>query len=361
MSRCNGADKSTSEGTLLIRADANVAIGTGHVMRCLALAQAWEEGGGKAVFAMAELLPLVRERLASEGMEIVSVEEYPGSREDATTVGRMAHRLSADWIVVDGYHFDAGYQRELKASALHVLAVDDDGRCEHYWADVVLNQNIHAGENLYSSREPYTRLLLGLLYILLRREFGRWSEWKRQIPEVGRRVLITMGGSDPDNVTSLAIGAFLQANIPDKEAIVVLGGSSPQLGSVQALAAQSSGSVRLLEDSSNMPELMAWADMALIAGGGTLWELLSMGCPVLSYARNSVQQQINSKLESEGLIRGLGDPQHCGREQAAAALVVLANSQELRANYSRLGRERVDGRGAGRVCGVLVSAGVGQL
>jgi UDP-2,4-diacetamido-2,4,6-trideoxy-beta-L-altropyranose hydrolase len=347
--------------TLLLRCDASVATGTGHAMRCLALAQAWQNAAGRAVFAMAQSTAAVEERLLSEKMEVVPVESQPGSRDDARGVAELASQLAAGWVVVDGYHFDADYQRELKAAGLQVLVIDDDGRSDHYAADLVLNQNAHADESLYSNREPYTRLLLGSRYVLLRREFERWREWKREIPVTGRKFLVTMGGSDPDDLTSRAIEALMQAGVEGLEAIVVVGGSNPHLESLQRLAAQCGESVRLLSDPSNLPDLMAWADLALIAGGGTLWELLFMGCSVLSYARNPVQAQIISQLSGEGIVRGLGYPPECSQTQTAAALVELANSQERRARFSQLGRERIDGHGAERVLELLVTRGVGKL
>ena len=342
--------------TLLIRADATVAMGTGHVMRCIALAQAWQDAGGKAVFAMAERLASVRERLLSERIEVVSLESRPGSHDDARGVAELAKRLSAAWVVVDGYHFAAGYQRDLKAEGLRVIAVDDDGSLEHYAADVVLNQNANAHESRYPSREPYTRLLLGFRYVLLRREFRGWRNWKREIPDVGRKILVTMGGTDPDNITAPAIEALRQVKIEGMEARVIVGGSNPHLESLERLSAQCRGSVHLLRDPSNVPDLMAWADLALIIAGGTLWELLFMGCSVLSYARNPVQSQIISHLNDEGIIQALGDPQECNPTRTAAELTDLANSQERRAHYSRLARERIDGGGAQRLVEVLASS-----
>jgi UDP-2,4-diacetamido-2,4,6-trideoxy-beta-L-altropyranose hydrolase len=330
-------------------------------MRCLALAQAWQDAGGDSVFAMAQVTPALERRLLSEKMEVVHLDCQPGSREDAISVATLTHQRSAKWIVVDGYHFDAGYQRELKAASLQVLVMDDDGRCDFYVADLILNQNVHPGEILYVNREPYTRLLLGSRYVLLRREFDRWRDWKREIPDVARKILITMGGTDPDDLTAQALGAVMQAGLEGSESIVVVGGGNPHLTSLEQLAAQSRNSVRLLKDPSNVPELMAWAEIALIAAGGTLWELLFMGCSVVSYARNPVQAEIISRLSDEGVVRGLGDPRECSPAGVAAAVVELANSQERRTRFSKLSRERVDGRGAGRVLELLVAGGIGQL
>lgn len=332
-------------------------MGTGHVMRCIALAQAWQEAGGKAVFAMSEPLVSVRERLVSEEMEVFRLEGRPGSQDDAKNLAELANQHHASWVVVDGYHFDASYQRDLKAEGVRVLVVDDDGSLEHYSADLVLNHNANASEASYPSREPYTRLLLGLPYVLLRREFMPWRDWKREIPNVGRKILVTMGGTDPDNITAQAIEALGETKIEGMDAVVVVGGSNPHLEALQGLAERCHGSVRVIRDPSNMPELMAWADLALIVAGGTVWELLFMGCSVLSYARNQAQVQIISQLDDNGIVHALGLPRECDALRTAAALTDLANSQERRTRFSRLAREQVDGSGARRVVEVLTSFG----
>jgi len=268
-------------GSLLLRADASETIGTGHVMRCLALAQAWQDTGGRVVFLMATEAPAVEARLQSEGMEVIHLPVQPGSRDDAIQTADLARRVGADWVVVDGYHFGADYQRTIRGLGLHLLFIDDHGHADHYSADLVLNQNIHAHEGIYKNREPYTRLLLGTRYVLLRREFLKWRGWKREIPEVARKVLVTMGGSDPDNVTLKVIQALQQVDVDGLETIVVVGGGNPHYEELQSSVQESRFPVLLESNVTNMPELMAWADVAVSAGGSTSWELAFMGVPAL--------------------------------------------------------------------------------
>ncbi|MBE3120100.1 MAG: UDP-2,4-diacetamido-2,4,6-trideoxy-beta-L-altropyranose hydrolase, partial [Candidatus Atribacteria bacterium] len=144
---------------LLLRVDASARIGTGHVMRCLALAQAWQEKGGRATFVMTTETPAVEARLASEGMQVTHLVTQPGSPEDAQQTVGLAQQREAVWIVVDGYYFGADYQQTIKRAGLRLLFVDDYGHAGHYYADLVLNQNIYANESLYPKREPHTRLL----------------------------------------------------------------------------------------------------------------------------------------------------------------------------------------------------------
>ena len=313
------------------------------------------------MFAMVDPLPSVRERLLCEGMDVVPMESQVGSIDDNRHTVELNRRYDAAWVLVDGYHFGAAYQRDLKAAGAQILFVDDEGSSEHYAADLILNQNSNADESSYKSREPHTRLLLGSRYVLLRREFWRWQKWKREIPSLGRKVLITMGGTDPDNITALAIAALKETRIEGLEALVVVGGNNPHLESLERLAAECRGSVRLLREPANMPELMAWADLALTAAGGTLWELLCMGCSVLSFARNVVQAEIVSRLDDEGIVGRLGYPHETKRMQVVTALEELANSQERRARFCRLARQRIDGGGARRVFEALVSSGVTRL
>jgi UDP-2,4-diacetamido-2,4,6-trideoxy-beta-L-altropyranose hydrolase len=341
---------------LLIRADANVAIGTGHVMRCLALAQAWQDVGGRAVFAMAETTPSLSSRLRSESMEVATIECQPAGRGDARRVAEFAQEYGADWVVVDGYHFDNSYGRELKSAGLKFLVVDDAGFNGECIADFVLNSNADAAEFMYPECKPQTRLLLGTRYVLLRREFEKWREWKRETDSRAKNLLVTMGGSDPDNLTAFVIQALEQVKTEGLQATVIAGGSNPHLGILREEVLRMRTSLRLQDSVSNMPDLMAQADMAIIAGGGTLWELMYMSCPVLSFGRTPMQRRILDDLHQRGVIQHLGDPQLGSASNLAQVIDELAASQSQRAKMAMLGRQQVDGAGARRVCNVLASS-----
>jgi UDP-2,4-diacetamido-2,4,6-trideoxy-beta-L-altropyranose hydrolase len=344
-----------SEGTLVIRADANVEIGTGHVMRCLALAQAWQDSGGQCIFAIANVTPPLERRLLDEGMKVQHISAPAGSDEDATETANIARASGSGWTVVDGYHFDASYQSLIKESGSRLLFLDDHGHAKYYYADLVLNQNSDAQASLYADSEAYTQLLLGSRFVMLRREFEPWRKWERAIGDFGRRVLITMGGSDPDNLTLLVIDALKYANLRNLQVTVVVGGSNPHIGLLKSEITEEYGWIRIETDVTDMPALMASADIALIAAGGTLWELFFMGCSILSYARDVVQGEMISRLGAEGVLQDLGYPQDFDAALLAEAIMKLAMSPERRSQISLLGRQRVDGNGAGRVCEHLMA------
>src|SRR5258705_3656609 len=127
---------------LILRADASARIGTGHVMRCLALAQAWLDGGGQACFACAECPPALQQRLAGEGVTSETIHAEPGGAEDARATARLARKRGARWIALDGYHFGPSYQAHLRAAGLRLLLLDDEARASSYEADLLLNQNL---------------------------------------------------------------------------------------------------------------------------------------------------------------------------------------------------------------------------
>lgn len=336
-------------GTLLIRADASVAIGTGHVMRCVALAQAWQDAGGRAIFAMAESTPAVTEHLRRENIEVNRVEVKAGSEADARITAKLADEVRAAWVVIDGYQFSAAYHRELKSAALKLLVVDDEGIADSA-VDLILNQNANARESMYPRRGEHTRLLLGTRFALLRREFRRWKEGKRGTLPTAQTLLVTMGGSDPDNVTSLVIQALRIVKMRSLHAIVIAGGSNPNLESLRKSASDLNGRIEVKDVAFDMPELMSRADISVIAGGGTLWELLYLSCPVLSFARNSVQAGILAELSARKIIEYLGDPRNFAPETLASAIDELAASQLRREKMSKLGPMEVDGDGVRRVC-----------
>ena len=336
---------------LLFRTDANVSMGTGHVMRCLALAQAWQDAGGEAVFAMAEATPSIEARLRLERAKLIPLRVPAGSADDAACTLDTAQRQQAAWVVVDGYQFGSEYVPALRAGGLKVLQIDDNGEAGPYSADLLLNQNLHANENLYRNHGEHTKLLLGTRYVMLRREFAFWRQRKFEISGRARRVLLTMGGSDPDNVTEKMLEVLLK--LPELELTVAIGGSNPHLASIQERIQGASCPVRLLKDVSDMPALMVWADLAVAGAGTTSWEMCMMGLPAALCVLAPNQEKIASELARDGAAVNLGYVVQSDIQQAEAVLRELIASEPKRAKMSARGRELVDGRGAQRVTAFL--------
>lgn len=338
--------------TLLIRADANVAMGTGHVMRCLALAQAWQDSGGLAVFAMAETTPSLERRLQQEEIEVESISASAGTADDAEQTSSIAAQKKSDWIVVDGYQFGSAYQAAIKTAGFKLLFLDDYGHADRYYADLVLNQNIHASRSLYEQSDPSTWLLLGPRYAMLRREFRPWRNWRRVIAPVGRKILVTMGGSDPDNLTARVIEAIGKLSDPNLETVILAGGSNPHLRMLEEMIGERTG-MSMIVDSPKMSEWMAWADVAVAAAGTTFWEMCFLGLPSLLTALAPNQEAVAANAERMEIACNLGKQDGVGAATIAEKLAVLLGSEAERKKQSGNARKVVDGRGSSRVIAFL--------
>ncbi|MGD1809774.1 UDP-2,4-diacetamido-2,4,6-trideoxy-beta-L-altropyranose hydrolase [Dapis sp. BLCC M126] len=334
---------------LLIRVDASTKIGTGHVMRCLALAQALQDEGGEAIFALATHAPNLESRLRSEGMKVVHIDVKLGSTEDASETSDLANSCGCQWVVVDGYHFLGEYKRQIKDAGLSSLFIDDYGNSEYYYADFILNQNVYAHEGFYQNRESYTKLLLGTKYALLRREFCQWQEWVREIPPVARKILVTLGGADPDNVTLKVIQALQEVIIDGLEVVVVVGGSNPHYEELLAAVEKSEVSIELRKNVTNMPELMAWADIAIAAGGSTTWELAFMGLPSLLIVLADNQRAIAETLNKIGVSVNLGWHSDVSANCLSQNITQLIKEEKKRSQITKLSQQLVDGDGSSRV------------
>jgi len=340
---------------LIIRADSTSSIGTGHIMRCLALAQAWQDQGGEVTFISHCESDSLHQRLIDEKMNFIHIENAHPDPSDFECTMKVLHGLTkkkqknTTWLVIDGYHFDDSYQKRIKEADYKILWIDDYGHAAHYYADLVLNQNIFANASLYTHREPNTRLLLGTRYALLRREFKQWQGWQREIPAVARKVLVTLGGSDPDNVTLKVIRALKQVNISDMEAKIIIGPANPNMETLEHEIVSSSN-FQLIKNTSNMPEFMAWADMAISAGGSTCWELSLLGLPnmIICFANN--QHPIAEILHESGAALCMGWSHQLTIESITQYIEDILLSEERRKRYSTKSQNLVNGTGTQRVC-----------
>jgi UDP-2,4-diacetamido-2,4,6-trideoxy-beta-L-altropyranose hydrolase len=336
-------------GTLLIRADANAHIGSGHVMRCLALAQALQDAGGAAVLAAAELPSSTEKRLLGENVEVVRLEAEAGTEGDATEAATLGCARGVRWVVVDGEQFTSDYLAIVNKCGLKILWLDDFGNTPHNAADLILNQNPGVTRESYDWCREDHRLLVGTDYVLLRREF-RLARGREEKPGAVQSLLLTFGGSDPDGLTDNVLPA-LGGDSPDLTITAVVGGGNPRLVALRRLAA--SLDVNLVEDAADMPGLMMRSDMAVIVGGGTLWELLYCGCAVLSYSRNSVQARVIAQLAKTGAVGDLGLVSEFDPGRLRAEVRRLAGAAAEREQMQSAGRRIVDGDGVLRVLRAL--------
>jgi UDP-2,4-diacetamido-2,4,6-trideoxy-beta-L-altropyranose hydrolase len=340
--------------TLFIRADASAAMGTGHIMRMIALGQAWQGQGWIVRFLCAEITPSLANRLSSEGFYFSPIYAALGSKEDLErSLHLIAESNQADaqgtLVVLDGYHFDSDYQLGIKAAGFKLLIVDDYGHAEFYHADWVVNQNISACEGLYSRRSLGTRLFLGPKFALLRNEFLAYKDWQRKIAPLATKVLVTMGGSDPDNVTSKVIEALIGLHLQIK---VVIGGSNPHLDRITEFIQIQSDSPTVIEvipDASNMPELMAWADLAVAAAGSTCLELAFMRLPSLLFILAENQIRIALEMDRMGGAKCLGSAFAFDKWLFLQNMDSFCHDASSRMKASSAGSDLVDGDGRSRI------------
>lgn len=337
---------------LLIRADGNAQIGIGHVMRCLALAQAWRSAGGACEFVGGPKCFLPEQRFRQEGITWRHLGVNSGSPEDARETAVMAKEKDSEWVVIDGYVFDGSYQRRLKDQGLRVLAIDDFGHAGHYYADVVVNQNFGACESSYASREQGTRLLLGTEYALLRREFWPWRDWERDTSLRARNVVVMMGGADDRNVTVQVLEALREVRAPDIEVTVVAGAANRHMHELGRKIDSYPYPVCLETDVTDIPKLMASADIAITASGSTLWEMMLMQLPFCAIIVADNQRPAATALDREGLCVSLEADELTTQGLAQAVEQMMADGQQ-RLTMSRRGRALVDGRGAERVMAAM--------
>ena len=338
--------------SLVIRADAGTRQGTGHLMRCIALAEGWQAQGGQVHIVSACESEGLRQSIAQGGFRFTPVHHpFPHSA-DWHLLAPVLRDHEKAWVVLDGYHFDSTYQSRIKETGCRLLVIDDMAHLPHYYADVLLNQNIHAPD-LHYRCEPYTQLLLGNRYALLRSDFLTWRDWQRDIPAVASKVLVTLGGSDPQNQTTKVIRALKYMAMNGLEALVIMGPANDQVDSLHSVVGASGVSVRLIQNPANMAELMAWADVAISAAGSTCWELMCMGVPSLMLVMAENQQPIAGKIFEAETGVNLGWYHEVTEKQIATTLYSLIHDRNQREVMSRKGRELIDGLGSQRVISAL--------
>lgn len=290
----------------LIRADASAAMGMGHIMRTIALGQMLQDAKCEVHFATIAYNAEIIERLKAEFF-IVHLLNAPFSEaSDAASLAEIARDISATWIVVDGYHFSGSYEKTVKHEVISskILTIDDVPRT-HHSADVLLCQNFGA-HSMNFITEVSTQKLLGLEYLLLRREFKKaQSEARIYSKHLPKRILVTLGGGTPqgDRANLKIARALSDFDANQVEVIFIAGKMSTNKAELNKCLSRNH---RLLDSSDSMAREMSQADIAIVAGGTSMWELMYLGVPFLAVALTEAQKDYIELLAEHKLCLNLG-------------------------------------------------------
>ncbi len=303
------------------RTDASLQIGTGHVMRCLTLADALRERGAQCSLTCREhtgnlidlirrrgfvvhALPFVKNWLLQDDAPLHAAWLGADWEQDAEHTKVGAGETATDWLIVDHYALDQRWESSMHGHCRKLMVIDDLADRPHD-CDLLLDQNLgrsakdYAG--LLSSRAT---TLIGPQFALLHPEFAALrpqSLTRRVQSSQFRHLLITMGGVDKDNSTGQVLDALKPCVLPhDLRISVVMGPHAPWLSQVQTQAAQMPWPTQVLVGVNNMAQLMADSDLAIGAAGSTSWERCCLGLPTIQVALAENQIPIASALGSAG-------------------------------------------------------------
>lgn len=333
----------------VIRADAGPMIGLGHVRRCLTLVKAMEVQGWQWFLATVEV-PETSGILSALGIDTAHrIILDPAAETHAATVADRVD--AADLLIVDSYDSDSGYCRRFRPWARKIAVIDDLAN-RPFNADILLNQNLGFGSTAYNGIvEHDCRLLIGPAYAMIRPAFadGRAAVLadRRSRPPRIARVLISLGATDPDNVTVTALQALADATV--SPAIdVVLSSAAPHLSAVRAAVASMPGT-RLHVDVDDMAALMGDADIAIGAGGTSTFERCCLGLPTLVIQTAENQARTVAALRESGSVIGCLAVGKALQQQMTEAIDDLARTPEALGALVLKSADICDGLGTARV------------
>lgn len=338
---------------LLIRTDASLAKGLGHLMRCRALAGEWRARGGTVTFLVTSTPPEFVERVRKDGCEVVIGPSSATQREELVWLILTLRMEPQGVLVLDGYQFNADYQRAVGSLVKRLICLDDvpDGK-RRFECDVLLNQNHGVRAEDYASWVlPKTTLLLGPSYALLSAHVKRHAGSYR-VPAKLRRILVTLGGADPADHTARILREL--AGLPDLEIDVVLGALYPHADPGSRPVGVTPRHIRVHWGLDGLLDLARQADLAVTAAGSTVWEFACLGLPMIVVGVVDNQAAILRGLRDEQAAIVLGQMEQVRpgaiTEMIRTLLAAPPRLQALSQSASRL----VDGQGAARVVDALL-------
>lgn len=326
--------------TVFFRVDAALHIGSGHVMRCLTLADELKQQGANCHFICREfegnlcdfitqkgyqihLLPVIKNVSFPYKEQHIPHEHWLGASwmDDANLTCNVLKSVGEkiNWLIVDHYALDFQWEKQIRSFVEKVMAIDDLADRKHD-CDVLLDQTYGREKNEYAHLLPTnSRLLLGPHYALLRNEFNAIREHafkKRNALVPVKNIMISMGGMDEHNCTGFILSSLCSSSLLQHcDFTVIVGKNFKQLQEIKDLKDKFPYKLTIKVGVSNIAELMLESDLCIGASGTTVWERCVLGLPSLIIATAENQLKIANDLAKLGVHWLIGKWDQLNSEQ----------------------------------------------
>ena len=351
------------------RVDSSAIIGTGHVTRCLTLAEQFRNNGDIVTFICRELPGNVIELISATGFEVKKLPRADYGNLNQDELGRHKNWLAVDWetdyrqtkeiieslsypvdlLVADHYALEENWEEKMASHCGSIMMIDDLADRRHH-CNLLLDQNYYKNlERRYDKLVPTScHKMLGPSYALLRPEFYKTRQnMKRRNGKI-EQVMVFFGGSDSSNQTGKVLKAISTNKFDAINFDIVIGSTNPYRSEIETICA-SINNFTLHCQIDYMADLMAQSDLSIGGGGTTTWERCCLGLPSITIAL-AENQKIVAELSHEiGFAIYLGYHTDIFPNQIAETLLNIIEQPDKLIKMSRRGQEFVDGMGASRV------------
>lgn len=330
-----------AEKHFAFRLDADTQIGTGHLMRCLTIANELGRHSCHCHFICEELLPQLHSQVIQQGHEVQTVDN-----EDSTLA--VLAELRPEWLIIDHYGLDASFESKARVFSKRIMVIDDLADRTHH-CDVLLDQGpLRTPEDYRQWCNRECQLCLGSDYALIRSEFRQLR--KLHITSWSKG-LICFGGADSDNISLTILRALeSKTQMRDIKWTVIAGISNPHWQELKHFTAHSRLDIALIKQSDCIAQLMADHDFAIGAAGGMAWERACIGIPTLT-----IPIADNQVYGFEAIRHfGLGETLRVSEITSTTLVSALERLQQQANVYLHRNQAMVDGQGVVRLSQALL-------
>lgn len=308
----------------LIRADGGFNVGMGHIIRCMALYDELIKNNVECIF-VSKKDKVVEGYFKYKKVRYILMEarELDGEKIE---IKNIIKNYNTDVIITDSYNMNEEYLFFLKSLSRYLVSIDDNYLFD-YPSDIVINPNVYAEKKRYSKKA--SKYLLGGQYCILRDEFRERSH--KNIKVKVKNILITMGGTDVNNVTPFIIKVIKK--IPGINIDIIVGKGFENKDLIEE-SCKNEKNIDLIYNPKDMRILMENADICISSSGSTLYELASLGVPTLFVIQADNQLRLAEYMEKNKIMINLGWYYNLKEKVLLDEIINIVNNKQIRLKLS---------------------------